>query len=113
MLQPMAWERWSQVTIYAKPRVVACVCLMRGVPPRNSYRAYIPSSEWRQDERSCEAHPATQTTSQTQGWITTVDALFVFQTDNPPRENLQFPEKTLAIPRSMRKTIPPGGNPLL
>ena len=27
MLQPMARERWSQVTIYAKPRVVACVCL--------------------------------------------------------------------------------------
>jgi hypothetical protein len=33
--------------------------------------------------------------------------------DNAHREGLQPPQKTLAIPCSMRKTIPPGGNPLL
>src|SRR2546427_9002220 len=30
MLQPVAWDRWPQVTIFVKPRAVALFCLMRG-----------------------------------------------------------------------------------
>jgi hypothetical protein len=36
------------------------------VPPRNSDRTHLPRSEWPQDERSTEAHLATQTKSPTQ-----------------------------------------------